>query len=237
MQSWSPSVSCVMATVPSRRRFLPKAIEYFCRQDYQKKELLLVDEGPEPFSAGVLRDGICAISVPAGLSLGRKLNLGIPQTHGEVIIKLDDDDWYHPHLVSALVEALGRAEPDVRVATVSRFRTLLVSELKMMTSQDGWMLGNSLCFRRADWEGPKFDEAHDHLADSHFLAYYGNRIAPVNDPKLCVVIRHGSGHLWRQLNGNAVETHFKGNFVPVDEPLEAFFPPEDAGFYRLLRAR
>jgi predicted O-methyltransferase YrrM len=226
-----------MATIPSRRHLLPKAIEYFVRQDYQKKELLIVDEGPEPFPTGLLREGVRLLSVPSGLSLGRKLNLGIPQTAGEVIVKLDDDDWYHSHLVSALVEALGRAEPGVRVATVSRFRTLLLPEWKMMTSQDGWMLGNSLCFRRSDWEGPKFDETHDHLADSHFLAYHGNRISPVNDPELCVVVRHSSGHLWRELNGNAVETHFKGNFVPLDGPPEAFLPPEDAGFYRLLRAQ
>lgn len=237
MKGWTPSVSCVMATLPSRRHLLPKAIEYFMRQDYPKKELILVDEGPEPFPAGLLRAGVRLLSVPSGLSLGRKLNLGIPKADGEVIVKLDDDDWYHRHLVSALVEALAIAGPDVRIATVSRFRTLLVPEWQMMTSQDGWMLGNSLCFRKSDWEKPKFDEAHDHLADSHFLAYYGNRISPVKDPELCVVVRHESGHLWRQLLENTVEDHFKRNFVPVDGMPEAFLPSEDAGFYRLLRAR
>ena len=226
-----------MATIPSRRHLLPKAIEYFSRQDYPERELLIIDEGPELFPAGLLRPGIQLFSVPSGLSLGRKLNLGISKVKGEVVVKLDDDDWYHPRLVSELVKALGVAPPDVRIATVSRFRTLLVPEWKMMTSQDGWMLGNSLCFRKSDWEGPRFDEAHDHLADSHFLAYYGNKISPVNDPELCVVVRHESGHLWRMLLGNAIEDHFKRNFVPVDGSPEAFLPPEDAGFYRLLRAR
>jgi glycosyltransferase involved in cell wall biosynthesis len=237
MQNWKPSVSCVMATLPSRRHLLPKAIEYFLRQDYSDRELLIIDEGPEPFPVGLLRAGVRLFSVPPGLSLGRKLNLGIPKVAGEVIVKLDDDDWYHPRLVSELVKALSLAPTGVRISTISRFRTLLVPEWKMMTSQDGWMLGNSLCFRKSDWEGPRFDEAHDHMADSHFLAYYGNRISPVNDPELCVVVRHESGHLWRQLLGNSVEDHFKRNFVPVDGRPEAFLPPEDAGVYRLLRAR
>ena len=45
----SPLVSCVMPTF-DRRSFVPQAVRYFLRQDYPAKELIIVDDGPEPVS-------------------------------------------------------------------------------------------------------------------------------------------------------------------------------------------
>lgn len=222
-----------MATTPDRKRLLPKAIEYFSRQTYSPKELLVLDEGQEDWGVPIVN--VRRVRVPSGASLGEKLNLAIPQAKGEIIIKCDDDDWYHARWMESLVDALLKAEPGVHISTVTRFLTLLLPEWKTMTSQDGWMLGNSLCFRRESWKKARFDESRDHLADSHFLAFHGNRVASVNDPSLCIVLRHGIGHLWTRLNENSVEDHFQRNFVPTGDPPEAFMPEDDAGFYRLLR--
>ena len=42
-----PLVSCIMPTY-NRRAFVPYAINYFLRQDYENKELLIVDDGTDP---------------------------------------------------------------------------------------------------------------------------------------------------------------------------------------------
>jgi hypothetical protein len=39
-----PLVSCIMPTY-NRRRLVPQAIEYFLRQDYANRELIIMDEG------------------------------------------------------------------------------------------------------------------------------------------------------------------------------------------------
>jgi glycosyltransferase involved in cell wall biosynthesis len=42
----TPVVSCIMPTF-NRRRFISQAINYFLRQDYTSKELIVVDDGTE----------------------------------------------------------------------------------------------------------------------------------------------------------------------------------------------
>src|SRR4030095_9083631 len=42
-----PLVSCIMPTY-NRRLFVPQAIQYFLRQDYPRKELVIVDDGSDP---------------------------------------------------------------------------------------------------------------------------------------------------------------------------------------------
>ena len=43
----TPLVSCIMPTY-NRRHFAGKAIEYFLRQDYPNKQLVIVDDGTSP---------------------------------------------------------------------------------------------------------------------------------------------------------------------------------------------
>ncbi len=42
-----PRVSCVMPT-RNRRRFVGQALWYFLRQDYQPRELIVLDDGDDP---------------------------------------------------------------------------------------------------------------------------------------------------------------------------------------------
>jgi glycosyltransferase involved in cell wall biosynthesis len=41
-----PLVSCIMPTA-NRRAFVPRAIQYFLRQDYPEKELVILDDGED----------------------------------------------------------------------------------------------------------------------------------------------------------------------------------------------
>src|SRR5205807_10283597 len=45
----TPLVSCIMPTY-NRRPFVPQAIQYFLRQDYINKELVIVDDGTDSVS-------------------------------------------------------------------------------------------------------------------------------------------------------------------------------------------
>lgn len=51
----SPLTTCIMATY-NRRAFVPQAIEYFLRQDYANKELVIVGDGNDAISDLVLLD-------------------------------------------------------------------------------------------------------------------------------------------------------------------------------------
>src|SRR5678816_3153619 len=91
-----PLVSSIMPTY-NRRAFVPQAIGYFLRQDYARKELIIVDDGSDEISDLIPRDERLRYTrLDHKLPLGAKLNLACEQASGEIIINWDDDDWYAP---------------------------------------------------------------------------------------------------------------------------------------------
>ncbi|MEO6719299.1 MAG: glycosyltransferase [Ferruginibacter sp.] len=61
-----PLVSCIMPTY-NRRKFIPHAIRYFLRQDYEHKQLIIVDDGTDKIEELVpgstsIRYDICGIN-------------------------------------------------------------------------------------------------------------------------------------------------------------------------------
>lgn len=107
-----PLVSCIMPT-RNRPEFVPKAIEYFLRQTYQNRELLIADDGDtdleriisslpsHPFSRAVYY-----FRTLKGLTLGAKRNACCKASGSALIAHWDDDDWYGPERLTLQVEAM-----------------------------------------------------------------------------------------------------------------------------------
>ena len=92
-----------------RRSFVPQSVRYFLRQDYPAKELVIVDDGPEPVSDLLPADPrIVYHRLEARTVLGAKRNLACELARGSVIVHWDDDDWASPERVSVQVAALNR---------------------------------------------------------------------------------------------------------------------------------
>ncbi|HEY2899208.1 MAG TPA: glycosyltransferase, partial [Polyangia bacterium] len=89
-----PLVSCIMPTA-DRRRFLPLSLRCFAEQDWQNRELVVVDDGADD-----VRDLVAAVPgarhlrLPRRTSIGAKRNLACQEARGEIIAHWDDDDWY-----------------------------------------------------------------------------------------------------------------------------------------------
>src|SRR4051794_36348973 len=91
-----PLISCIMPTY-NRRAYVPRAIEYFLRQDYPNKELIIVDDGTDPVSDLVPADErIRYIRLNVKQPIGTKRNLACQEARGSIIIHWDDDDWHAP---------------------------------------------------------------------------------------------------------------------------------------------
>jgi glycosyltransferase involved in cell wall biosynthesis len=93
-----PSVSIIMAT--RRPEFLARAIEQVNRQSYQPTELVLVlrdsafPSSAEQQARELAGPPLTVIRASDELSLGEALNEGLAVSTGELITKMDDDDWY-----------------------------------------------------------------------------------------------------------------------------------------------
>src|SRR5262249_36808704 len=104
----SPLVSCLMPT-HNRRPFVAQAIEYFLRQDYEQRELLVLDDGDDRV-ADLMPDDPRVRYVPLDtrLVLGDKRNPACELARGELIAHWDDDDWHAPHRLSYQAAELER---------------------------------------------------------------------------------------------------------------------------------
>jgi glycosyltransferase involved in cell wall biosynthesis len=103
-----PFVSICTPTF-NRRPFIPYLIKCFLNQSYplEKMEWIIIDDGTDH-----IRDLVQNIpqvkyySFNEKLSLGKKRNLMHSKCKGDMIVYMDDDDYYPPERVSHAVETL-----------------------------------------------------------------------------------------------------------------------------------
>jgi glycosyltransferase involved in cell wall biosynthesis len=154
-------VSCIMPTY-NRRAFVPRAIEYFLRQDYPRKELLILDDGEETVGDLVPADErIRYLRLQQRLTLGAKLNVGCERVRGEIIAEWDDDDWYPSDRLSTQVTALCQAGTDLCGTNRLLFYELAANRVWRYAyppSWRAWLAGSSHCFRRELWLRQRFPD-------------------------------------------------------------------------------
>src|SRR5712692_5558015 len=189
----SPLVSCIMPTY-NRRTFVLQAIEYFLRQDYPNKELVIVDDGTDSVSDLVPADEhIRYIRLGAKATIGSKRNLACQQAQGTIIVHWDDDDWHAPYQLSYQVEALLREGTDT-----CGVRTILFYDVRNHTAWQYtnpsnlrlWLAGNTLCYTKAYWASNRFADINIG-EDTRFISHARlERMAVLPDATFHVGIIH-----------------------------------------------
>jgi hypothetical protein len=112
-------VSVVLAT--RRPAMIPFALRQVARQRGCELELVLVTHGFEAPPRELERFSeatggavaVVAISAPAELPFGDVLNRGARASSGDVLLKMDDDDWYGPDFVCDLLLARRYSGADI----------------------------------------------------------------------------------------------------------------------------
>jgi O-antigen biosynthesis protein len=156
-----PLVSCVMPTF-DRREFIPQSVSYFLRQDYPAKELIIVDDSPQPVGDLLPADPrILYHRLEGRTVLGAKRNLACDLARGSIIAHWDDDDWSSRDRVSVQVAALTDGDADVCGTGSLLYYDPVGSTAWRFTWPDGlrpWAAGPSLCFRKEMWSRSPFPD-------------------------------------------------------------------------------
>jgi hypothetical protein len=156
-----PLVSCIMPTY-NRRQYVPQAIQYFLRQDYPSRELIIVDDGSEPVDDLIPPDSrIRYVRLNTRMILGAKRNLACGLAQGTIIAHWDDDDWIAPHRLRYQVEVLEREKADLCGASRQLYYNPSTNRAWLYEypmSIRRWLAGNTLCYRKAFWVKNPFSE-------------------------------------------------------------------------------
>ncbi|MDN3309924.1 glycosyltransferase [Microbacterium oryzae] len=109
-----PSVSVVLSTM--RAELIPGVLQMMARQTYPHMEVVVVAHGvAAPDLSALDLDGldVTVVEVPRTVLFGAALAEGVRRSSGDLITKLDDDDWYSEHHVWDLVLAHIYSRADV----------------------------------------------------------------------------------------------------------------------------
>ena len=108
MKNYKPFVSVCTPTF-NRRPFIESMIKCYQHQDYpqDKMEWIIIDDGTDPIE-DLMKDipGVKYFKYDEKMTLGKKRNLMHDKSKGEIIVYMDDDDYYPPTRVSHAVTTL-----------------------------------------------------------------------------------------------------------------------------------
>ncbi|MDQ3669761.1 MAG: glycosyltransferase, partial [Actinomycetota bacterium] len=211
----STLVSCIMPT-RNRRHFVPAAIRAFLRQDYEHRELLIVDDGTEPVEDLVPDDPRMRYErVPRRMRLGAKRNLACRLAAGEVIAHWDDDDWSAPWRLTYQVTELLETGADVcGLNNIFFFDPRTGRAWRYVHPPKGsrpWVAGGTLCYTKSFWRGHSFAEINVG-EDTRFVWDGRPKITTLQDPNFYIAMIHPRntspkrppGNRWRRADAEAV---------------------------------
>ena len=127
-----PFVSVLTPTY-NRRKFIPAAIQMYKAQTYPKDrmEWIIIDDGTDKVGdlfaeASKTIPNIKYISLNEKLLIGQKRNMLNDNAKGDIMVAMDDDDYYPPERVAHIVTRFA-AQPHIQLAGSSEmylyFRT------------------------------------------------------------------------------------------------------------------
>jgi glycosyltransferase involved in cell wall biosynthesis len=228
-------VSCIVATC-DRPRFLAQALKNYSLQTCPDTELIVVDDGQQSVA------DLCAeianvrhIRLTQKTHLGTKMNIGIEAAKGDILQKLDDDDYYGPDFLSLASERLNSSDNPCALVAWCCFAVLIAGQGRLFHSGHGWQAGGTLRFHRELWKQNPFRDIAS-SEDSLFIKDNQPEILRVCAADQYMLVRHGA-NTWKAVRDHAgtytVEKYFSGQDL-FPKSLGQMAEPRAAAFYRSI---
>ena len=212
------------ALVSKRPDFVVEATNRIASQTYRPLRIAIGLHGPAMDAERVLRQRLAESEIPhmvttfdSSTPQGACLNTLVEHSPGDVILKIDDDDWYSPVFIDDMMGALefsgaaivGKAAAFVRLLD-GRFVLLRTNSYREVDH----VVGPTITAHRWAWEEVRFPHRYERV-DSKFLQAAraeGLRVVSHHPWDFCV-IRHDRGHSW-----TASDDYFlsAGRLVDID---------------------
>lgn len=223
MKNNYPLVSVCTPTY-NRRPFIPMMFECFQNQTYPKNKIewIIVDDGSDKIEDLILESNIQQIryfKIEKKMALGEKRNYMHSKVNGEIIVYMDDDDYYPPERISHSVETLQK-NPQALCAGASEIYIFFKHIQKMIQCGPygpNHATAGTFAFRKKLLETSKY-ESHAAIAEERaFLKDYTVPFAQMDPLKTILVFSHEHNTFdKRKMFDNAHPQFFKESNKTVD---------------------
>jgi glycosyltransferase involved in cell wall biosynthesis len=201
-----------------RHLFVPRAIEYFLRQDYPSRELVILDDGGQPVEHLLPGDSrIRYIRATDRGTIGGRRNQCIANSHGDLIAHWDDDDWQAPDRLSRQIAALlhvGAAVCGVQRVLYYDLTTGRAWHYRYPADRPFWLASTTLLYRREFWQHQPFLDQRAASTTAFLQGRASEQAFMLDDETLHVgmihpsnsIQKHLGGERWRPLQAASVQT-------------------------------
>lgn len=189
-----PFVSICTPTF-NRRPFIPAMIECFNHQTYpkEKMEWIIIDDGTDKIEDLVKSiPNVKYFKYDTKMPLGKKRNLMHTKTNGEIIIYMDDDDYYPPERVSHAVSML-LSHPKALCAGASEIYIYFKHIEKMYQFGPygpNHATAGTFAFKRELLKTHKYDNNASLAEEREFLKNYSVPFVQLEPKKTILVFSH-----------------------------------------------
>ena len=217
-----PKVSVCTPTF-NRRPFIPFMIKCFENQTYPKDKLewIIIDDGTDP-----IEDLVTSIPqvkyfyVKDKMTLGKKRNFMHSKCTGDIIVYMDDDDYYPRERISHAVETLIK-NPTYLIAG-SSLLAIYYKHLNKMYEFGPYATNHStaatFAFRKELLKKTKYDENAEFAEEKYFLKNYTIPLLQLDIKKSILVISHDHNtYNKKDLLNNLNEKRGKESNMLVDD--------------------
>jgi hypothetical protein len=189
-----PFVSICTPTF-NRRPFIPSMLKCFEQQDYPKDrmEWIIVDDGTDKIGDLVAgHPQVTYFPLDKKLLLGQKRNFMHEKTRGDILVYMDDDDYYPPQRVSHAVDMLLK-NPSALCAGSSEIYIYFKHIEKMY--QFGpygpqHSTAGTFAFRRELLKMTRYEDGAALAEEKHFLKNYTIPFVQLDPVKTILVFSH-----------------------------------------------
>ena len=209
----APHVSICTPTF-NRRPFIPQLIKCIESQDYpaDKIEWIVIDDGTDPIDDLLATSRINRIKYyyyNVKMSLGKKRNLMHTKCSGNIIIYMDDDDFYPPTRISHAVATLAE-NPSCLIAGCNEMYIYYHSCNSLYHCGPygkNHSTAASFAFRRELLSTTSYDEAKEFTEEKDFLKNYTVPLVQLDPIKTILVFAHDHNTLDKEkLKTNAARS-------------------------------
>jgi glycosyltransferase involved in cell wall biosynthesis len=228
-----PFVSICTPTF-NRRPFIPIMIECFQHQIYPKAKLewIIIDDGTDKIEDLVSHiPEVKYFKYDEKMTLGKKRNLLNEKAKGDIIIYMDDDDYYPPERVSHAVDML-KQNPKALCAGSSAM-CIYFKHINKMIQFGPYGPNHStaatFAFKRELLSMTKFDDISSVAEEKHFLKDYTIPFVQLESRKSILVFSHNHNSFDKKiLLKDAPNDYVKESVVSVgdfikEKDVECFF--------------